>query len=568
MGIKAYFSNRIYKNTILDENVDAIGHALFVFNRAKQFAFSTATKEKRSGMKKRDKSLHLTVKNRFSLDDYYTNSAVQEAKAKEKSLDELKKLYMKNKEIQIKSIKNKIKKDKSKLTSLKKIKKTFRNGKPSFPKNSRIKKLGNYFVVQFKNKTDLYYHTYQLEHTYLDTEIKRRHTRIGFLNFKLNKYEDSLRSLNTKIPSVVFGSKKHFQAQYTVNTYIDNHKLWQKTWEENRYRKMVISGRKDSGCGNFVFNYDGTNKVLRFKTPKGVSVEVGNLYFPYGQEKVESRILAQTNCKNKKKYGKPVAWAIEDCGEYYIFKTMFDDESKAYVNHSKTDGAIGIDCNVDHFAVSTVNSNGQLLGSWSLKFNLKGKTSGQTTKIIEAEAIEIVNIATRTNKPIVVEKLNTTSSKLSNPYGNKKVNRMMSAFAYKKMLSAIKSRAEKEDIAVFEVNPAYTSQIGKMKYMKRLGISIHEAASFVIARRAMGFKEKLPPVLGTLLPEKIVGAHHWVHWKYISNALKGIHINSYYHSNFFNLDRFRSTNELFASGALTDLEIKGLLKLKNGKTAS
>ena len=78
------------------------------------------------------------------------------------------------------------------------------------------------------------------------------------------------------------------------------------------------------------------------------------------------------------------------------------------------------------------------------------------------------------------------------------------------MISAIKSRAEKMGVAVFEVNPAYTSQIGKMKYMKRFGISIHEAASFVIARRAMGFKEKLPPVLGALLPEKIIGTHHWV----------------------------------------------------------
>ena len=44
----------------------------------------------------------------------------------------------------------------------------------------------------------------------------------------------------------------------------------------------------------------------------------------------------------------------------------------------------------------------------------------------------------------------------------------MSMFAYNKMISAIKSRAEKMGIAVFEVNPAYTSQIGKMKYMKRL----------------------------------------------------------------------------------------------------
>ena len=103
----------------------------------------------------------------------------------------------------------------------------------------------------------------------------------------------------------------------------------------------------------------------------------------------------------------------------------------------------------------------------------------------------------------------------------------MSMFAYNKMISAIKSRAEKMGVAVFDVNPAYTSQIGKMKYMKRFGISIHEAASFVIARRAMGFKEKLPPVLGALLPEKIIGAHHWVQWKYVSKMLKGIrHIRS------------------------------------------
>ena len=49
MSRKAYFSNRIYKNTLSGENVAAIGHALFVFNKAKHFAFSTLVKEKRSG---------------------------------------------------------------------------------------------------------------------------------------------------------------------------------------------------------------------------------------------------------------------------------------------------------------------------------------------------------------------------------------------------------------------------------------------------------------------------------------------------------------------------------------
>ncbi|MDC3413536.1 hypothetical protein NC800_09040, partial [Aquibacillus sp. 3ASR75-286] len=89
MGTKTYFSNRVYKNKIAVTYVNAITDVLVNFNRAKHFAFDTSTKEKRSGHSKRNKSIHLTVKERFGLDDYYANSAVQEAKAKQKSLQEL-----------------------------------------------------------------------------------------------------------------------------------------------------------------------------------------------------------------------------------------------------------------------------------------------------------------------------------------------------------------------------------------------------------------------------------------------------------------------------------------------
>jgi hypothetical protein len=101
MGTKAYFSNRVYKNTLSKEYVKAIDHALLVFNRAKQFTFNTSIKEKRSGKSKRSKSMHLTVKSRFNLDDYYANSAVQEAKSIQSSLTELNKMYISNKETQI-----------------------------------------------------------------------------------------------------------------------------------------------------------------------------------------------------------------------------------------------------------------------------------------------------------------------------------------------------------------------------------------------------------------------------------------------------------------------------------
>ncbi|PLR75524.1 transposase [Bacillus sp. V3-13] len=465
-------------------------------------------------------------------------------------------------------MKNKMKKEKTRLTTLKKIKTSFIKGKPSFPKNSKINKMGSFFVVQFKMKTDIYYHAYQFEHIYLDNEIRKLQTKIGFLTFRLNKYEQELKKLKTGITSVVFGSKKLFKSQHTVEKYKNNQQLWLKEWEHSRYNQMTISGRKDSGSGNFVFRYDISERTLNFKTPSGVNVEINNVHFPYGQGEVEKAIFSQMNCKDKKKYGKPIAWSVEEHGDYYIFKCIVSTERKENINYSKSDGMIGIDCNVDHFAVSNVNSKGQLISSWSLKFNILGKTSGQISKMIEAEAIELVNIAHRANKPLAIEKLDTTKSKVSPPYGNKKANFKFNMFAYNKMVSAIKSRAEKMGVAVFEVNPAYTSQIGKMKYMKRFGISIHEAASFVIARRAMGFKEKLPPVLGTLLPEKIIGAHHWVQWGYVSKMLKEIRTCAYYRSELFDVDRFRSTNELFFPGALTGLEAKGLSKLKSEKTAS
>jgi hypothetical protein len=47
-------------------------------------------------------------------------------------------------------------------------------------------------------------------------------------------------------------------------------------------------------------------------------------------------------------------------------------------------------------------------------------------------------------------------------------------------------------VALRRVNPAYTSIIGRVKFARRYGLSVHEAASVTIARRAMGYSEKLP----------------------------------------------------------------------------
>ncbi len=563
---RAYFSKRIYKNTILENMQHAISHALRVFNQAKHFSFQLQVKEKRSKQSKRKESMHLTVKNKYSFNDYYANSVVQEANALFSSQEELKKMYIQNKKEQINSIKKKIKSTKSRLTVLQKIKDSFVKGKPKFNKSSREQQKGNYFVVEFKKQTNIYYHAYQFEHEYLDKEITFLKAKLGRLNFKLDRFNKQRHSLETGVKSVVFGGKKLFKHQHTLEQYKDNHPLWKQKFHQQRYKEMLISGRKDAKDGNFVFHYDPDTHALSFQTPNGVSMEINNLLFPYGQKEVNEAIELQNTC-NKKLAGKPISWVIEDHGDYYIFKCIVDVPENPSTNYSKSTGVIGVDLNYDHIAWSNINRIGQYIKSGILPFSLEGKTGGQITKMIEVEAIALVDIAVKANKPIALEKLNTTKSKVSNAYGHKKATLKMSMFAYNKLISAIKSRADKMGVAVFEVNPAYTSQIGKMKYMKRFGISIHEAASFVIARRAMGFKEKLPPMLHSLVPEKKLGLHHWAQWESVSTILKDMRTCTYYQSELFDVHRFRESGLLF-HGALTDYEIKGMAKLKSRKTTA
>ncbi|TXK81970.1 transposase, partial [Geobacillus sp. AYS3] len=51
---------------------------------------------------------------------------------------------------------------------------------------------------------------------------------------------------------------------------------------------------------------------------------------------------------------------------------------------------------------------------------------------------------------------------------------------------------------------------GKLKYMRKFGISIHQAAAFTIGRRGLGYKEKAPKVLKKYVPKD--ASHHWKHW--------------------------------------------------------
>jgi IS605 OrfB family transposase len=551
----ANFSKRLYKDKMAKALVDEISCFTEVFNQAKRFAFQTLVREKRWKRKLYKESSHLVVKKKFSLNDYVANSVVREANALFSSRTELNKLYIQQTEEKIKKIKKKLKSERKHFTQLKKIKESCIKGNLRFPKNLKFSHHSSGIVsLEQKKQSLIWFNTYLFEHQHIDKDITFRKAKIGRLEHRLFRLEEKKEKLKTHIPSVVFGTKKLFKQQFTKEEYIQDHASWRKLFLAARNKEFLISGRKDAGSGNFVFHYNTETNELHITTLGGQVATIPDVTFPYGQEIVNQIIDNQKKCKNKKEFGKPISWSVENHGDYYIIKNIVDVESNPYINFSTSDGIIGVDCNVDHFAWADLSKDGNYLDSGKFSFSVHKKAAGQITKIIEAEAIALVNLAVRKNKPIVMENIDTTLSKTGDAYGNKKANRMKSIFAYRKMAQAIISRANKLGVDVIQVTPAYTSISGKMKYMRKFGISIHQSAAYTIGRRGLGYKEKAPKVLNKYIVQK--EKHHWSQWSILHKKFS-VNTNSFYH--IFNVNKpYQEINVHHSS--LREEETKQLLK--------
>ena len=107
---------------------------------------------------------------------------------------------------------------------------------------------------------------------------------------------------------------------------------------------------------------------------------------------------------------------------------------------------------------------------------------------------------------------------------------MLSSFSYGKIKAYFISRGYREGVEVHQVNPAYSSVIGRVKFMERYGLSVHQAAALVLARRSLGFSERIPrrrvcPVgsgahVAFALPARKRVKHVWAYWGAVSGQLR------------------------------------------------
>ena len=158
----------------------------------------------------------------------------------------------------------------------------------------------------------------------------------------------------------------------------------------------------------------------------------------------------------------------------------------------KGHGAIGVDLNAGHLAVCETYASGNYVNAFSIPVVTYGKSQHQAEAIIGDAAVSAVEYAREVGKTIVIEKLDFRGKKAALESESRRYSRILSSLSYGKIKAYFLSRGYPQGVEVHQVNPAFSSMIGRVKFMERYGPSVHQAAAVVLARRLLGCSERIP----------------------------------------------------------------------------
>ena len=317
--------------------------------------------------------------------------------------------------------------------------------------------------------------------------LHQKKRRLGNLSCRLNSLQEDYKEGRVRL---CFGGKKLFRAQFHLEeNKFSSHQEWQKCWKAKRNSEFFVLGSKDETAGNQTCTaYLKNNRLsLRLRLPTsleakhGKYLEIENVTFAYGQQE----LLASLN--NPKGQAISYRFKQDEKGWRVFASTALQKPEPA---SREEIGAIGIDLNVGHIAYVETDRFGNPIDRKRLSWVSTGKSRNQLKALTGDICKTIIDQAKKTNKPIVIEKLDFQKKKLTlKETSNSRFSRLLSGFAYGLFYTLLIARAYKHGITVHQVNPAFTSVIGRVNYAKRYGLSIHLAAALCIARRYQQFSE-------------------------------------------------------------------------------
>ena len=378
-------------------------------------------------------------------------------------------------------------------------------------------------------------------------QVHGKRRRLSNLKFRLAVLEADLAAGRVRL---CFGSKKLWRRQYDLkaNGY-GSREAWLEEWRDVRSNEFFVLGSRDetAGCQLCVasVNDDGT-LTLRLRMPNSLAglhgkyLVVPNVRFAYGHEKVLAALGSNTEyAVYRREHGEKDA-RVTALGQAISYR--FKRDSKGWRVFATTElpeveittdrrrGAIGVDLNADHLAVSETDASGNYVKAWRVPLVTYGKSHHQAEALIGDAVASVVEYARGAGKPLVVEKLDFRQKKAVLEGESRRYSRMLSGFSYGKVKAYFISRGYREGVEIIEVNPAHSSVVGRVKFMERYGLTVHQAAALVLARRLLGCSERIPrrwvcPVgngvhVAFTVPVRKRVKHVWTYWGAIAGQLR------------------------------------------------
>jgi IS605 OrfB family transposase len=272
--------------------------------------------------------------------------------------------------------------------------------------------------------------------------------------------------------------------------------------------QVFIVGSKDERLGNQTAQWDG--QTLKFRVPaclesrfgKHVSSEIGRF------DRNINR-LPETGSKTWHLFKKDGRWNA--AVQFTPSEVKRQSKDRGY-------GCIGIDMNPGSIGWSYVDTEGNLKHHGQISLEMGLPSGKQQAQIVDA-CLSLASLAICFACPVVCEELDFSDKKDRLGEEGKKYARMLSSWAYSEFYKQLNSVLSNRGIELITVNPAYSSIIGLVKYMKMYGLASDEAAGLVIARRGMRLGENIPDSI-TAYIEVNSNKHVWSQWNQLNKQIK------------------------------------------------
>ena len=378
-------------------------------------------------------------------------------------------------------------------------------------------------------------------------QVHHKRRRLASLEHRLKVLQTELKA---GLVRLCFGSRRLWCKQHHLeaNGYA-SHDEWLAEWREARSDEFFVLGSRDetAGCQLCVAGIaeDGS-LTLRLRMPGSLAerygkyVEISGVRFAYGQEQVLAALGSNADyAACRREHGEKLARAT-GLGQALSYRFKRDGKGwRVFVTTEMQDvpvvtdkrrGAVGVDLNADHMAVCETDASGNYVHAFRVPLVTYGKSRHQAAALIGDAVAHVVEYARRVGKPIVIERLDFRQKKAALEGESRKYSRMLSSLSYAKVLACFLSRGHREGVGIHQVNPAFSSVIGRVKFMDRYGLSVHHAAALVLARRLLRCSERIPrrweaPVgngvhVAFHVPARKRVKHVWTHWGSVSGQLK------------------------------------------------